>query len=374
MPNPLPITVQSNMRLVDFVNYVCAMVNATEPEDLAACRTFVQQRFKMIWQSQLWKDSLFEYTQPLPLSGYTSSSTWLPDSKILLIPPRVTQVVAARLADNRLRVEFSPQFYRADFDQFTNTGSPMEYRLLSPVVWETDTEQNLSLVSGVDPSPATVDFLDPNTLDVDRVVFPTVVGKPVIFAGEIRDIIKLLTVQGSSPPSGGASGLLLEGGGHLQLEGGGNVLLESPQGSAGATVTSYTVSLVDPATNVTILTVPADAVRALRRQRLQLFGSVPANAVIRVLGKVVCPNFTDDSDEPGLTGVENCLLAFAQADMLKRSRQYGKAQVEMQEGIQLLAQLVAEQVVQQAHSVRFTPETGYADEWSMGSGLYSVVQ
>jgi len=58
---------------------------------------------------------------------------------------------------------------------------------------------------------------------------------------------------------------------------------------------------------------------------------VPSTAgTLFVLGKL---NWValGDSDTPTMNGIDNALLAFAEGDMLERSRQYGKAQVKFTE-------------------------------------------
>ena len=103
------------------------------------------------------------------------------------------------------------------------------------------------------------------------------------------------------------------------------------------------------------------------RQRIKLTqiptsGAGLQSFTVRVLGKRTAPNFTNDLDQPGLTGVENCLLAFVQADMLQRERHYAKAQSLYQEGQLLLGQLKGQEAIQQAHEQRIIPEGGYGDE------------
>lgn len=55
-----------------------------------------------------------------------------------------------------------------------------------------------------------------------------------------------------------------------------------------------------------------------------------AAGTLFILGKLEWVKLGDD-DTPTLGGIDNALLAFAEGDMLERSRQYGKAQVKFTE-------------------------------------------
>lgn len=105
------------------------------------------------------------------------------------------------------------------------------------------------------------------------------------------------------------------------------------------------------------------------RQRIRLVDIPSDSLTVRILGKRACPTFTNDLDVPALTGVDNCLLAFAHADMLERERQYGKAKLKVDnEALPLLEQLKANEAVQQAHNLRIIPENGYGDDYGYVTG------
>lgn len=315
------------MTLSDLASLICVEINQQEPEDISACKTFLQRGFAIIWQAALWKDSLFEYTQTLgAVADYVVTDTWLPTKKVLLLPIEIHQPVAVRTDTGKLNVETSETFYRADWDQFADTGKPRNYRLLSPCAWELDTAMSVDISGGDDDATETTDYLSGDGVTVTRLTAP-VGTAPIIYAHRINAVTKQVT---SSDLTFGHSGTVF-------------------------------------------LTLAAADTSAPKRQRIQLFGTVNSGTVIRVLGKVKAPTFTADADEPALTGCEDSLIAFAQARMLRRERQYAKAQGMMQEAAGLLAQLKAEQTVQQAYNKRLIPEQGYGDEWGFTSGVFSTL-
>lgn len=60
-----------------------------------------------------------------------------------------------------------------------------------------------------------------------------------------------------------------------------------------------------------------------------------------ITGKRPFVQITQDTDTPILRDIDNCLIAFATADMLERQRQYGKAASKIQEASALLQAMIA---------------------------------
>lgn len=64
---------------------------------------------------------------------------------------------------------------------------------------------------------------------------------------------------------------------------------------------------------------------------------IPAvTTALYIVGKRAMLPLTSDGDSPVLRNLDNCLMAFAQADMLQRQRQYAKAKELVEEGAALL--------------------------------------
>ena len=84
--------------------------------------------------------------------------------------------------------------------------------------------------------------------------------------------------------------------------------------------------------------------------RIRLVPSPDTNGTVYVLGKLKWAE-PADSDTPTINGIENTLLAMCEADMLERHRQYGKAQLKMNEAGVLLTQM------REAHKNQFASET-----------------
>lgn len=391
------------MNLANLATFITTKVNQSEAEDVAACKTFIQRRRDMIWADALWKDSLGEYTQSLSASGYTPASTWLPTQKILLIPSAFEAVVAARTAERYLNVERSEIFYRTDFDTFASTGTSRQYRLLPPAVWQFDTDQTLAVNSAAADAGQTglIDTVPTNGISPTRTALGLGAAASVATVGTILAISK--TVTSAAVTFGTSSNFLVvnnsnfilgvgdsnaEPGNIAQIAAGQSATIVPPfpgkifffqdgayfgtnvdlQAATGTETVTDINTFAFSAVQTTSVTMGLTDLNALKRQRIQLLGALADPTIIRVLGKLRAPTFTNDNDDPGLTGIDNCLIAFAQADMLERERQYSKAQVCMQEGQALLAQLKRVETVQQAHNQRFVPEHGYGDDWNLVSG------
>src|SRR5205823_15065429 len=106
------------MQLSDIANVVCTKLNQLEVEDTAAAKLFAARRYEMIWQDQLWKDSVIDWTYTLPAVGtpYLSTSQWLPTKQILILPAAFDKVLAVRTGSRRMNVQSEEIFFRSDVD------------------------------------------------------------------------------------------------------------------------------------------------------------------------------------------------------------------------------------------------------------------
>lgn len=98
-------------------------------------------------------------------------------------------------------------------------------------------------------------------------------------------------------------------------------------------------------------------------QRIRIF-PIPAGATtLNVLGKKPFTPLTFPTEVPAIRNLDNCLIAFAMGDMLKRARQFGKAETEYGEATKLLDELAKLETIQAANYAQFIPEGGYGDRY-----------
>ena len=401
------------MTLNDLATLVCTKVNQNEPEDLAACKLFAGKRYEMIWNDQLWKDSIIDWTYTLPAAGttYTVNSIWLPTRQHLILPATFDKVLAVRTDTRKLNIQSAEVYYRADYDVFQNQGMMVEYLVLPPAVWEFDLVQavQLQIAAGDNGKAANVDMLEADGSTVARTAL-ALVGTPpgVNFfdrgfrADAITKIATLSAVSVNAGPLLTNSATLphlftfydvnnnvlltitLQVGGFVQVP------ANSTQYSYDATAKTALPTAAQQGGNITatsggflgpgqeilnfgisvngtlIYTLQPGDLAAVRRQRIALIGSIDVPApTIRVLGKSKPNTFTGDNDSTALSGVDNCLLAIVEYDMLKRERQYAKAQSVLAEFQLLLDQLKQQEVVQTAHQKQIKPEDGYGNPYDL---------
>jgi hypothetical protein len=315
------------MTLKEMAEFICGKVNQTEPEDIAACQGFLRRRHEMLWQDQLWKDSLAEYTQTLEQTGYVPSSNWLPGKGVLLLPIGFERILAVRTDARSLRVQRPEILYRIDYDTFNKRGDLQDFVQLSACVWELEESTTLyASRSSTDAGAAlTVDRLGSDGVTVSRITRTLTDTTMLLTTTDRLDAITKAVTSGSiavlannTPPLIGVLGL-------------------------GAAVTN-----------------------APKRQRIRFVERPDSSVTVRVLGKRTVPEFSAANDEPSISGITNTLLAFAQGDMLQRERQYGKAQALYQEAMALFDQVKRLETVQQAHQTRIIPEGGYGEPFFGG--------
>ena len=395
------------MNLSELAAFICTKINQSETDDTAACKKFLTARAKMIWNVALWKDSLVSFAQTLNTSGYTTTSTWLPTKAVLLCPPIIERVIAARLDSRRLNVQRQEFYYNIDYDSFAKSGQVTEFVLLPPCVWEFETAQSVAVAlaeAGDINTVVQADTLDANAIDVTRTALTldnvvkglaTTARVDALEKGTTTGSVRLgvaygitcvnnyfvaltfTTDYGSVTVAAGESGVVPSGPALT------HIAFDPGYDFTGITGTNYGTATVDTHGDIsydgtatgalsitTVATMTAASQAVTKRQRVRLLQIPTESTTIRVLGKRAMPTFTNDLDTVPINNMENCLLAFAQADMLQRERQYGKAKELQQEAIGLLDQLKDMEVVQQTHHVTITPGDGFVSEWQFNSGAY----
>ncbi len=135
------------MTLTDMANHICTQVGMTDTDDVSAAMMFLQRRLEMIWNSQLWRDSLVEATLTANPDGSTTleDTVWLPGTGILLLPSAIEKVIAARTDIIKLEAASLESYYRTDYDWLDYQGTPTDFQVLSPCVWQFSALATLAL-------------------------------------------------------------------------------------------------------------------------------------------------------------------------------------------------------------------------------------
>ena len=105
--------------------------------------------------------------------------------------------------------------------------------------------------------------------------------------------------------------------------------------------------------------VPAGTTRSTASPRLRVFSKPTGAMTLKVLGKMAYVPMTFAQHEPLIQASSQATMAFALAAMLKRARQYAKADMEEKKASILLAEVAKVHTMQRANNQRFIPEDGF---------------
>ena len=135
------------MNLTDMANYVTTQVGLVDTDDVAAAQLFLRNFDELLYNSYLWKDSFigtdisFDPTNPDNAEG------------VLVVPSVISMVLAARVASapgvwgNSLRIHGMEDYYRVDWDWFSQQGTPWEFAEMTPIWFINRTGTGLQLVN-----------------------------------------------------------------------------------------------------------------------------------------------------------------------------------------------------------------------------------
>lgn len=314
------------MTLLEMASLVCGKVRQSDAAGLTRCKEYLRHRYRMIAAEELWKDLLFAipftYDMTAETAGELFGPNWFSrDAGIWHLPSSVDKVLALRSAAGGVAVSDQYQFFRMSPDQFAETGEPVEFFQEQRVVADlrgklAEVEADgVVLTNGAPDNTAyKIRYLD---LDGEQQDF---VGNFVAAGGSSASFYPQIILS-ATRLTGQASAYFSLGGTEIAI--------------AGANRTDWK-------------TYPT----------LRLMPRPTADVSLRALVKRKCIELTEDGDSPEINGVENCLMAFAQADMLQRARAYAKADAVVGEASALLKQLKTVAVAQEANLNRIVPFVG----------------
>lgn len=330
------------MNLVTMANYVCGKLRLTDSTAVARCKNYIAQRYEMIYADQLWKDSLFCFDFPWDYDGTSAygyppgNSQLLTQAGYFILPTSVDRIIALRTADRGLACRPFEIYFRNDLNVFLNAGGPtFEFVILPPVV-----AMALPSTDVANEVTPTLTITDPEGSDGVGVTFHI---EYTDFYGNRRETN--FNVQGTDPvPIIPTEAIENSIGTISEL-----LIISRPQ-TVGFTTLS---GLQNGTQNAYVMKGVQTTLEP--RLRIRLAQRPNKNVDMTALIKQKCQSLTGDYDVPILRGVSNCLIAFAQADMLEFDHQYAKAQAIAAEGMALLEQLKKQAVVQELNSIQLTP-------------------
>jgi hypothetical protein len=310
------------MNLSDLANHICTTVRKTDADSLDACKGYLKRRDQMLWDGYLWRDSLFTFTVPVdPTAAFSyNNNPILATSGMVLLPKCIDRVLGLRTTDRALPVENVENLFRGSLDMFAQTGTPWQFELESPVVYQFDTAQSLYVWSEAAADVrVTCRFHDTHFGEFKTGAVDST-SEPVLVPGSNTvDFIEEIT----KPESVGSINFGVW-----------------PDGDEAPTVKVF---------------LTATETAAGKFQRIRLTPIPTAALTLRVLAKKKYQPLTTDEQEPRLRQAENVLIALAMGDMLRRSRQFGKATSSYEEGMGLLMKLADVEFHQQAQRQRIVP-------------------
>ncbi len=321
------------MTLAEMASFVCTKVRETDEASVAACKNFIRQRFEMIYNSQLWRESVGMVSLTVDptatdLAGLNAANG------IVHMPALVDRVLAIRSADREMVPELPEVFFRMDYDAFSQQGTPSTYHILSKAVLTFPAARRLYIGSWLDADIGSAYYL--RWTDGNNV--------PQNEAGTI--------VQNTTDALFKAHAATFKGGNEFVSATSIEMWTKAVTNDQVWLASSADVN--DPNSEIGIRLYALETT-STPVCRIQLVAKPTVSTALRVLCKKRLVPLTNDNDTLCLSNADNCVLAFAQADMLERGRQYGKAQLINQEGMGLLESLVKMSTVQEASNRRVIP-------------------
>lgn len=284
----------------------------TDAASVAACKGFIRRRYRMLYDGSLWKDTL-------EVSSNIAAST-----NVITLPESISLLIGVRWNNCLIDPVELSFLLRIDPSAFERVGTPVRVAELPPI--------------GMSANPATAEaftFVSSSASDV---------ALTFLLRGELSGVPQYeeITLNGTTPVTSTKSWTKVT--------------------TASKAVTTGTVTVAGATSATTYLTLWPEETEKKYLQ-IQLFSS-PADTTktILALGKKRFQDLVKNQDSPIIRGIENALLAYAEADMLQRERQYGKATAKVEEAGAMLAVAKDMGIHQSMNIVCITPDPN--GEWN----------
>lgn len=319
------------MTLAEMASFVCGKVRQSDTRALAKCKGFLRQRYELIYNEALWRDSLYPFAFTFTPNASGVPASW---ESTFLMPSVVDKVVAVRTAGQEVTAVGQEILMRGNIDQFTQSGEPVEFATgapcvaLLPAAYGT---HDLEMFGGDTGQAWSVYYINSsgNRIKVTGVFSAeTSAIADGVSAGQLVYVVERVTKQGSTTQA----------------------------------------SLTTEFTDVSLSVCPAADSSFPQRIPVRFIPGPSAATAMKALVKKKVVPLSDDGDTPELRNVDNALIAFAQGDMWEYARQIGKANGKYQEAGAVMTQLKQLHTWQEQTLVRFVPDVG-DPAGSVGIGL-----
>src|SRR4051812_3260424 len=109
------------MTLAEMATYVCTKVRETDTAAIAACKLFLKQRLEVIYNAQLWRESVGMVEVDVDPTA-TDNAGLNAAIGFVTMPSVVGTILAVRSSANEISPESPETFFRMDYDVFDQTG------------------------------------------------------------------------------------------------------------------------------------------------------------------------------------------------------------------------------------------------------------
>lgn len=287
------------MTLSELSDLVCTKVHRTDAQSVAEAKTYIRARYRMLWDSRPWRDAIGMITVP-------AESV----SRITILPGIIDRVMSVRWGDsNTLLPADLGTIFSVDPAMFERSGEPATFSIISP--------------SAVEVSPGG--------------------GKITVLSSDSNASFKV-TVRGIRGTAEKSEVITTSGTGEVESVNEYDEILALAKASSNMDLTVKKSSGGEH-----VLFLESDE-SARQFQRLHFHVTPDSGRALLILFKRRFRPLNQDSDSTELVGIDNALVAAAIADMQEGQRQFGKAQMKMQEA-GALASAVADMERHQSASV-----------------------